>query len=778
MITEKRMEKPIEFMEVAGVVILAILLLAGVSPCLGSYGAGSGDGANEANAILIDSVSAYQTLASTSADWAKYFKVTADIDFAAAGDINGFGDRATKKFTGTFDGDGHTISNITIAQNPSTYNSTAMFCDCGAGAIIKDLTVTGATVVGTSLNANKQSYAAILVGEVTHGATISNCIVDGNVTLTHTNGGRYGIVGLIAGANHGIVINCTASGSVSATATAGSYLAVGGVVGHQTGGSPAGQIGRVITCTSTATISNLTADPNAPCWVGGIAGDMQKIGNNVLEVNNCHYSGTIDFSTTITDKDVLIGGVVGYNTGSTIVNSSSGGNIIANSGSTSNIFCVGGICGYDVDAMTDNSFADCNISVNYSGNVAYVGGAFGYTVAKDVISNCYARGSLFDLKENSSTLKFKYGGGFIGSIYQSTVTNCWCAISTFGAGNANIKGFGIYTFILPTGCFWDTTTSGITAVNTGATGKTTAEMQKVSTFADFVVDSDATYDFSPSGLWRMRAGIYPMLNWEGYSYPSDSNSWYKFDDNSPDNFIEDIKSGCYGTSVRDSCDMHVVGEVNDALYFNGTSDYVDMNNTYQSNSLTLSCWVKPDDGQPSSSQVIFSRTVDDGNHFEIYLKDNGVFDANCVVQGVTKNVSLYQNGGQGVSVLADGSGNWVMLTAVLPDCNISGSGNLLIGSSFAGAIDDGRIYYRALTGNEVKELFREVCPNAFPFPADLSGDWQVGFKDFAILANAWQSTTGGLDWDPTCDISAPADGVIDIQDLVILCENWLVDCCN
>ena len=169
---------------------------------------------------------------------------------------------------------------------------------------------------------------------------------------------------------------------------------------------------------------------------------------------------------------------------------------------------------------------------------------------------------------------------------------------------------------------------------------------------------------------------------------------------------QDLLAGyIYGTAQRNTSLLATAGKVGGAISFNGTSDNVDTHRTFQSNSLTLTCWVKPDDGQPSSSQVIFSRTVNDGNHFEIYLKGNGVFDANCVVQGVSKTVSLYQNG-KGVSALADGSSSWVMLTAVLPDCNISGTGNLYMGSSFAGAMDEVRIYDKALSAKEVKQLYR------------------------------------------------------------------------
>lgn len=67
-----------------------------------------------------------------------------------------------------------------------------------------------------------------------------------------------------------------------------------------------------------------------------------------------------------------------------------------------------------------------------------------------------------------------------------------------------------------------------------------------------------------------------------------------------------------------------------------------------------------------------------------------------------------------------------------------------------------------------------VTAAAVPGLPDFSGDWWVDFEDFAIFANAWGSTPLDSNWDPNCDISVPADGVIDELDLAVLCEHWLV----
>jgi hypothetical protein len=55
---------------------------------------------------------------------------------------------------------------------------------------------------------------------------------------------------------------------------------------------------------------------------------------------------------------------------------------------------------------------------------------------------------------------------------------------------------------------------------------------------------------------------------------------------------------------------------------------------------------------------------------------------------------------------------------------------------------------------------------------DLDGDWCVTFADFAIFADAWRSRPGDTNWDPSCDISIPSDGVIDELDLAVLFAQW------
>jgi sugar lactone lactonase YvrE len=124
----------------------------------------------------------------------------------------------------------------------------------------------------------------------------------------------------------------------------------------------------------------------------------------------------------------------------------------------------------------------------------------------------------------------------------------------------------------------------------------------------------------------------------------------------------------------------------------------------------------------------------------------------------------------------DGADDYLHEAALAPDpCSGTsydpdGDGNELTSQGVHEHWNDAnnRQYTRNLgTGNGI-----ELVTTA-PGQPDLNGDWEVDFKDLAILAKAWRSTAGGPNWDPNCDISTPADNVIDEKDLAVLCDNWL-----
>jgi len=63
----------------------------------------------------------------------------------------------------------------------------------------------------------------------------------------------------------------------------------------------------------------------------------------------------------------------------------------------------------------------------------------------------------------------------------------------------------------------------------------------------------------------------------------------------------------------------------------------------------------------------------------------------------------------------------------------------------------------------------------YAYMGDFDYNCQVDFGDFAILALAWLTEPKDSQWNPTCDISIPADNSVDMLDLHVFVENWLAN---
>ena len=90
------------------------------------------------------------------------------------------------------------------------------------------------------------------------------------------------------------------------------------------------------------------------------------------------------------------------------------------------------------------------------------------------------------------------------------------------------------------------------------------------------------------------------------------------------------------------------------------------------------------------------------------------------------------------------------------------------GRYWKGSIDDVRIYNYALSAAEIAKL---LCRK--PAASDANHDCLVDMADYAILTAAWLSSPGEPGWNPDCDISSPADNVVDMLDLNVFLGDWL-----
>lgn len=173
------------------------------------------------------------------------YQLTADITVTAPY-ANDFTD-----FSGTFDGNGHTV---TLDITASTAN-VGLFSKLAGGAVVKNVKVDG-TVSGTEGVAGIAAQA--------NGATISGCINCAEISATERHVG--GIVGKLRG---GTVENCYNTGAISSSRTR--PINMGGIAGYVDGGAS------VENCYNTGSITG-SGDNTAAV-----------VGWNAATVKNCYY---------------------------------------------------------------------------------------------------------------------------------------------------------------------------------------------------------------------------------------------------------------------------------------------------------------------------------------------------------------------------------------------------------------------------------------------------------------------------------------------------------
>ncbi len=131
----------------------------------GTYNDGDG---SEGEPFQINTAAQMDEIGQHSEDWGSYFILTADLDLSAytGTAFNIIGSSGTP-FTGSFDGDGHIVSNFTYTSTGTNY--IGLFGSVDSGGEIKDLGLTNENV-----NAGTGGFVGGLVG-FNWGSSISNC---------------------------------------------------------------------------------------------------------------------------------------------------------------------------------------------------------------------------------------------------------------------------------------------------------------------------------------------------------------------------------------------------------------------------------------------------------------------------------------------------------------------------------------------------------------------------------------------------------------------------
>lgn len=196
------------------------------------------------------------------------------------GSTTGAGTEIPDQYSGTFNGNGHTVSGMSITTSDAR---TGLFADAGTGAVIKNFTIEGNITLTKSNSGTNAGIGGAVgymymgeVSDVTSKVTIQNGANDG--ALTHVGG--------VVGGTHnaGVTIQrCIFEGSISVY---NSYDCIGGVVGYANGKTV------IAYCANRGTVkvNSLGVGNKAP-YVGGILGYINNDTNTA--VKNCYNYGSV-----------------------------------------------------------------------------------------------------------------------------------------------------------------------------------------------------------------------------------------------------------------------------------------------------------------------------------------------------------------------------------------------------------------------------------------------------------------------------------------------------
>jgi hypothetical protein len=405
-------------------------------------------------------------LGTHTGDYGKNFILIADINLAASGPFttaviapdtnNSAGGFQGVQFSGVFDGNGHTISNLTIDSNGAGNDYLGLFGRAYSGEI-KNLGLEDVNIAGD----DNSIYLGGLAGYI-YDSNISNCYSTGNVSGGDNSDSLGGLVGSNYYGGGGSISDCHSTGNV--TGGDGSQN-LGGLVGDNTY--------IISNCFSSGAV---TGGDNS-LRLGGLVGF-----NNDSIISDCYSTGTVSGG----NNSSLLGGLVGLN-GGDISDCYSTGNV---SGGDSSYY-LGGLVGYNNGGNISNCFSSGAVTGTY-----YLGGLVGDNDG-GTISNCYSTGDI------SGT---NYLGGLVGSS-NSSISNCY---STGDISGTNYLGglVGANSGSINRCYFLDTEPN-----NGLGTPLTDAKMKQQKSFVgwDFIGETIN----GPNDVWWINKGVsYPKLYWQ------------------------------------------------------------------------------------------------------------------------------------------------------------------------------------------------------------------------------------------------------------------------
>ena len=324
----------------------------------------------------------------------KNFVLTANIDLNGlpwTPIANSFSDELLggsyyRVFAGNFDGNGYTISNVSIGSETTPFESDVFGLFGATEGKISNLNLDTVSIHGIAKIASIGAVVGFAGGLVGYsGGSIENCHVTG-LTMdmsapSNVYAAAYWVGGLVGALDGTQLINeCSVSGSITEKAGKGS---IGGLIGEL------GKAAKITYSRSNVTV-NVKADYYGGADVGGFIGKGNGNKNAETVIRNCYATGNV--------------------TGCTY---------------------AGGFAGSLWGLNIKNCYASGNVSQASAAMASFVGtdAAAGYAYGS--ITNCFTTGIVTG---SSPSL---YAFAMQDATERSEITNCYFAVENLGIKNQN-----------------------------------------------------------------------------------------------------------------------------------------------------------------------------------------------------------------------------------------------------------------------------------------------------------------------------------------------------
>lgn len=325
-------------------------------------------------------------------NWDTNCTLEADIELTGSWEPIG---TAQTRYTGTFDGNGKTITGLTI-DSSSQYVGMFGYLD----GTVKDLELANVDIT-SSWSTQPAGFVGAVAGNTSSNCNIANCFVSGNIVIGGTNSQAGGLVGK----NFGAIFNCQVNNLTITGPSSGNSIYLGGVVGSNS------------KTVDDCQVENLTITNGS--YVGGVTGENSA--------SSSALTGCSVKNSSVTGRSSS-GGMVGTFYDGKIAGCSVDGTTVATDG-------VAGKSGGVIGSQIGGTVMACyfaNGSINGDDTLTpNLGGVVGAQTGGSLIA-CYSTGG-GDLDTSTS----EYAGGMVGYKINTSapVTDCyWSGDKDEGVG--------------------------------------------------------------------------------------------------------------------------------------------------------------------------------------------------------------------------------------------------------------------------------------------------------------------------------------------------------